>query len=187
MRKIIMLFVSIICLSTQCKAQEKIVVNIEKSTIKWIGEYTFYFGGHDGFISFKEGYFLKTNDMITGGEFIIDMNSITNTDVEDTKANKGLVDHLKASDFFDVERYPTAKLKITFIEYFENNHVKINADLTIKGITKPIHFNAEFNYKERKMFARFKIDRRDWNVSYKSKLKNNAISDAIGFEVTIKL
>lgn len=187
MRKIIMLFISVVCLSIQSKAQEKLVIDTEKSTIKWIGEYTFYFGGHDGFINIKEGYFLKTNDIITGGEFIIDMNSITNTDVKDAKANKGLVDHLKNSDFFDVEKYPTAKLKITSIEYFENNQAKVNADLTIKGITKPINFNAEFNYKEKKMFTRFKIDRRDWNVSYKSNLKNNAISDAIGFEVTIKL
>ena len=37
------------------------------------------------------------------------------------------------------------------------------------------------------MTTRFKIDRKEWNVNYKSKFKNGAISDAIGFEVTINL
>ena len=37
------------------------------------------------------------------------------------------------------------------------------------------------------MKTRFKIDRKRWNVNYKSKFKDGAISDAIGFEVSIKL
>ncbi|AUC16851.1 hypothetical protein BTO06_17620 [Tenacibaculum sp. SZ-18] len=187
MRKIIILFVYLFCVSTQIPAQEKLNINIEKSTIKWIGEYTFHFGGHEGFINFKDGFFIKTNDVITGGEFIIDMNSITNTDIKNTEGNKGLVNHLKDPDFFDVPKYPIAKLEITSVEYFENNKGRIHANMTIKGITKPIKFNTEFNYEKQEMFARFKIDRRDWNVSYKSKFKDGAISDAIGFEVTLKL
>lgn len=187
MRKIIMLFVYFLSLSTLTFAQEKLNINIETSTIKWIGEYTFHFGGHDGFINFKDGFFIKTKDVITGGEFIIDMNSITNTDIKNAEANKGLVNHLKDPDFFDVPKYPIAKLEITSVEYFENNKGRIHANMTIKGITKPIKFNTEFNYEKQEMFARFKIDRRDWNVSYKSKFKDGAISDAIGFEVNLKL
>ncbi|WP_298878211.1 YceI family protein [uncultured Polaribacter sp.] len=169
------------------QSQEKLTINTQKSSIKWIGEYIFYFGGHDGFINFKEGYFIKTNDVITGGEFIIDMNSITNTDIENKKANKGLVNHLKDPDFFDVNKYPLAKLVITKTEYFEDKTMRIHANLTLKGITKPIKFNATPNYQDKTLKTRFKIDRREWNVSYKSKVKNSAISDAIGFEVSLKL
>jgi len=65
--------------------------------------------------------------------------------------------------------------------------VEIEANMTIKGITKPIKFNADLNYEKKSLTARFKIDRRKWNVNYKSKIKDRAISDAIGFEITIKL
>ena len=179
MRKIIIAFICIAFLSTTSNAQEKLNINITKSSLKWIGEYTFYFGGHDGFINFKEGYFIKTKDVLTGGEFIIDMNSISNRDIKTKKGNESLVMHLKDSDFFDVKKYPLAKIVITSVEYFEDKSMRIHANLTIKGITKPIRFNATPNYQEKSLTAKFKIDRRAWNVNYKSKFKDSAISDAI--------
>lgn len=168
--------------------QEKLKIDIQKSTIKWIGEYTFYFGEHEGYINFKQGHFIKTNDVITGGEFIIDMNSITNTDLEIGSAeNINLVDHLKKENFFDVKKYPLGTLKITKVEYHDKISARLEANLTLKGITKSINFQAKFDYKEKEMKTRFKIDRKKWKVNYESKFKDGAISDAIGFEVSIKL
>ncbi|QTD36253.1 YceI family protein [Polaribacter batillariae] len=182
------LFIAITILSINFSiAQEKLPIDLQKSTIKWIGEYTFYFGGHDGFIDFKEGYFIKENDIITGGEFIIDMNSMTNSDIEEQVGKDNLIDHLKNEDFFEVEKHPTATLQIKKVEYWKNNNGRIYADLTLKGITKPIYFDAHFNYKEKELKTRFKIDRTKWGVNYQSKVKDSAISDAIGFEVFIKL
>lgn len=106
------LFIAITILSINFSvSQKKLPIDIQKSTIKWIGEYTFYFGGHDGFINFKEGYFIKENDVITGGEFIIDMNSITNTDIEEQKGKNSLVNHLKEPDFFDVKKISIGNFK----------------------------------------------------------------------------
>lgn len=187
MRKIIITIICIAFLSTISNAQEKLNINISKSSIKWIGEYTFYFGGHDGFIQFTKGHFIKTRDVITGGEFTIDMNSITNTDIKTKKANNSLVNHLKDPDFFDVKKHPLAKLIIIDVEYFKDKSMRIHANLTLKGITNPIKFNATPNYQEKSLTAKFKIDRREWNVNYKSKFKDGAISDAIGFEVILKL
>lgn len=187
MKKLILFISATILLNTSVFSQEKLKIDTQKSTIKWIGEYTFYFGGHDGFINFKEGYFLKKNNVITGGEFIIDMNSMTNNDINEQRGKDGLIKHLKEPDFFDVEKYPLAVLKIKKVEYWENNEGRIYADLTLKGITKSIRFNVNFNYVEKQLTTRFKIDRRDWNVNYKSKMKDGAISDAIGFEVSIIL
>ncbi len=187
MRKIIITIICIAFSFTITNAQEKLQINPSISSIKWIGELTFHFGGHDGFINFKEGYFIKTGDVLTGGEFIIDMHSITNTDIKEKRGKNSLVKHLMEPDFFDVEKYPFAKLVITSIEYFEDKSMRIHANLTLKGITKPIRFNATPNYQEKSLSTKFKIDRRAWNVSYKSKIKNSAISDAIGFEITLKL
>ena len=187
MRKIIIALICITCLTINSNAQEKLNINTSKSSIKWTGEYTFYFGGHDGFIHFTKGYFIKTNDKITGGTFTIDMNSITNTDIKTKKGNESLVMHLKDSDFFDVKKYPFAKLVITKVTYSDKTHARMEADLTLKGIKKSINFRVVFDYDKKQMTTRFKIDRRKWNVNYQSKFKNSVISDAIGFELTIKL
>ncbi len=125
--------------------------------------------------------------MLIGGEFIIDMNSMSNTDIKEKRGKDSLVQHLKEPDFFDVKKYPLAKLAITSVEYFEDKTMRFNANLTIKGITKPIRFNATPNYEEKSLTTRFKIDRKKWNINYKSKFKDSAISDGIGFEVSLQL
>ena len=187
MKTSILAFILTIFFCTTTFSQKRIEIDTSKSSIKWIGEYTFYFGGHDGFINITEGYFIKTNDVIIGGEFIIDMNSITNTDIKHEKGNKNLVNHLKDSDFFDVKKYPFSKVVITNVEYFEDESMRIKANLTLKGITKPIKFNAIPNYTDKSLITKFKIDRRAWNVNYNSKMKDGAISDAIGFEIKLNL
>ena len=173
--------------SQQTGNYEKLEINVEDSNIHWIGQYLFYFGGHDENIRFKEGHFIKSNEVISGGEFIIDMNSMTNLDIDDDEGKASLVEHLMDPDFFDVANNPTAKLVIKAVEYHDTNSMKIYADLTIKGITNPIWFNATANYKEETLEAKFKIDRMLWDVSYNSKLRDGAISDAIGFEVLSSL
>lgn len=166
-------------------AQETIMLNTSKSTLKWSGEYTFYFGGHYGYINFTEGYLIKTKDKITGGSFIIDMNSIVDEDIKDDEGKKGLVDHLKNEDFFNVKEHPTSKLVITKTEYHDSTHLLVHANLTIKGITLPVRFQAEVNFEKKLMSTRFKIDRTLWGITYNSTVKDSAISDAVGFEAEL--
>lgn len=187
MQKLIAHLLITISSLTLLYGQEKLPINPSKSEVKWTAEYTFYFGGHDGTINFKEGHFIKTDGKITGGEFIIDMNSIVNLDIENADGNKGLVEHLKNEDFFDVKKFPRAKLIITKTEYKDKTHLEIDANLTVKGITLPIRFQAEVNYEKLQMTTKFKIDRTRWGVTYNSDMKDSTISDAIGFEVKLNL
>ncbi len=187
MKKQVLLFTIALITMTYSNAQEKLNINTSKSELKWYGDYTFYFGGHYGNVTFKEGYFIKSQDVIVGGEFVLDMNSITSTDIEKADANESLVNHLKDPDFFDVKKFPLAKLSITKVKYQDSTHMHIEADLTIKGITKPINFQAEVDYSKKQMTTKFKIDRTRWDISYNSNIKDGAISDAIGFEVKLSL
>ncbi|MCD2258803.1 YceI family protein [Psychroserpens luteolus] len=187
MKTRMLLLITAICTLSFSYAQEKLAIDTSKSELKWFGEYTFYFGGHNGAINFKNGHFIKTGDIITGGEFTIDMNSITCDDIKTADANESLVNHLKDPDFFDVAKFPEAKLKITNVTYHDPTHMKIFANLTIKGITLPIEFQAEVDFAKEQMTTRFKIDRMRWGINYNSKLRDGAISDAIGFEVTLNL
>lgn len=80
-------------------------------------------------VSFKEG-------ILSAAEFEVDMNTITAESLEsDTAKHAKLISHLKSSDFFTVDSFPTAKFVMT--SYANNT---INGDMTLKGITKPIQF-----------------------------------------------
>lgn len=186
MKKYILVFAFAICSITLSNAQEQLPINTSKSEIKWSCDYSFYFNGHYGFVNFQEGYFIKANDKITGGRFIIDLNTIMATDME-AEGNKNLTKHLKDADFFDVKKYPKATLVITEITYHDATHFEAKANLTIKGIIKPIKFQATLNYQAKTMTTKFKIDRTRWSINYNSTIKDNAISDAVGFEVKLSL
>lgn len=52
--------------------------------------------------------------------------------------------HLKAADFFDAEKYPTATFTSTAVRSDGDRHV-VDGEFTLKGITRPISLDLEFN------------------------------------------
>jgi polyisoprenoid-binding protein YceI len=52
--------------------------------------------------------------------------------------------HIKASDFFDVEKYPTATFASTGVRT-EGDRYVLDGDFTLKGVTKPISLDVAFN------------------------------------------
>ena len=149
-------------------------------------------GEHHGIVHFESGYFIKTDTKITGGSFIIAMNTIGSIEEDKIDYDNGLVDHLKDSDFFDVKKFPTANLVITNTHYHDPNHLLIWADLTIKEINQPIIFQAKIDFQKQELYTKFEIDRTRWGIVYESQkysinLKDKAISDTIDFEVKLRL
>ena len=205
MKKFILSLSAIICFTLSINSQSLISVlnspvldkdvnrvelDIENSIIKWEGSNLFKINKHNGTVKFKNGHVLKKYGNILSGEFIIEMESILNTD---GKHNEMLVNHLKDEDFFDVKKYPNAKLQISKVIYESNNSVSVIANLTIKGITREIQFNPEFKVidKNEVMVSKFTIDRTLWGINYESKgtlgaVKDDIISDTIEFEVIVQ-
>lgn len=70
-------------------------------------------------------------------EFEIAVNSI-NT------ASTDRDNHLKAADFFDVEKYPTIKFVSKSMTKINDEEYKLIGDITIKGITKSIDFKVNY-------------------------------------------
>ena len=67
-----------------------------------------------------------------------DMSSIsTNNEQRDA--------HLRNSDFFEVEKYPELIFKSTRVEKTDSDEFALYGELTIKGITKPVKLNVEYN------------------------------------------
>lgn len=174
------------CINAQVKEKEVFDMNTGNSTLQWKGSSLFSFGEHYGTVLFKKGHLDISHGRISGGKFIIDMNTIVNTDGE---YSEGLIMHLKDKDFFDVFNYVTSMLEITHVEYIEEKSVKITADLTIKGVTNSISFIGEINSDKGKLSTSFIIDRTRWGITFASKsitnIKEHILSDAIEFEAEL--
>ena len=152
-------------------------IKVEKSQVEWKGYKVT--GSHKGLIALKSGSLSFKEDKLVGGEFIIDMATLTNTDLDgDYKAK--LEGHLKSDDFFGTATYPTATLVFTEATSTGKNAYSITGNLTIKGITKPITFVTSIYGN--KATASIKVDRALYNVKYGSTsffddLKDKAIYD----------
>lgn len=158
-------------------------------------------GKHEGIFKVSEGFLMVKENNLTGGNFTIDVNSLSNTDLVADPESKGKLEgHLKSPDFFDVAKYPTAKFEITSVEPFvtatDSNSTKIltvgathiiKGNLTLKDSTKNISFPAKvtIDTTTAKADAEFNIDRTQWGLNYKG--PNNPQDWIITKEVTIKL
>jgi polyisoprenoid-binding protein YceI len=143
-------------------------VDTAASKIVWTGYKVT--GQHTGNVNVKSGSFSVDHGKLVGGEFLIDMTSITSTDMQGEWGDK-LVGHLKADDFFGSEKFPTSKFVITrAIPVDTKGNFKIVGNLTIKEKTNEIKFNAAVTDDGKMMTAAGKmtIDRSEFDIKYGS-------------------
>jgi K(+)-stimulated pyrophosphate-energized sodium pump len=140
----------------------------DSCTLVWTGKKAV--GSHTGAIKITAGNIKLDSNMISG-EFVIDMKSITCTDITDSTYNKDFVGHMMADDFFGVAANPTAKISLMKIAALDDkSNYLITADLTIKSITNEITFPAHIVTEAGRMSvsADIVIDRTRWGIIYNS-------------------
>ncbi|MEQ8909066.1 MAG: sodium-translocating pyrophosphatase [Vicingaceae bacterium] len=144
------------------------MIPAEKFALRWSAKKVG--GSHDGTVLIQEGVLAVEDKKITGGEIILDMNSIEVRDIQDPEENADLVNHLKSPDFFDVENHPTARLEITGSVGDFKNPTLIGV-MVIKGIEQEMKFDASVIEKKGALEIRsgFSIDRTKFDITYKSK------------------
>lgn len=145
-------------------------LNSNATGLTWIGKKVT--GEHTGTITPADGGTISLkNGNIKNAEVVIDMKSITCTDLEG-EWNEKLVGHLHSDDFFSTAKYPEAKLKITKSEPLkEGNYThQLTGELTIKGQTHPVTFPAVIEVKGNKLAAagELKVDRTLYGIKYGS-------------------
>ncbi|MEX0273868.1 MAG: YceI family protein [Flavobacteriaceae bacterium] len=138
-------------------------VNTSESTIVWKGYKVT--GSHQGTMALASGHLEFENGGLSGGEFVVDMTSITCTDLSGGMKGK-LEGHLKSKDFFGVDDHPTSKLVFTNVKANGKNSYEVTANLTIKDITKQVSFDISIYGS--KATASLKVDRAEYDVRYGS-------------------
>ena len=103
-------------------------------------------------------------------------------------------EHLKSADFLHVEKFPTLSFKSTDIEVVGDGDLKVQGDLTIRGVTRKVTFAVEgptpttkdpWGNTRMAISATTKINRKDYGLTWNAALESGGI--LVGDEVTITL
>jgi len=145
---------------------------------------------HTGTLNFADGLFTTKGPSLTGGKFIVDMKNYAMTDTfyAPDGSEKGtramLMGHLMSPDFFAVDSFPTAMLKISAV----NGHTA-TGDLTVRGKTNTetitdieVTPNADGTVTAS---GKLVFDRQKYGVAWSSGSKDAVLNDQI--ELVVKV
>jgi len=155
-------------LNTNVNAQKSTYLDLDKSKVEWFGKKVT--GVHNGTVVLKSGRLEMKESKIVGGEFVMDMTTIKNTDIESDKYRNDLETHLRSDDFFGVAKFPESKFVIKESENLKDGVLLVKGDISIKGITKPLEFKVS-SHKHGDLFhvsGNIVIDRTQFDIKYGS-------------------
>lgn len=151
--------------------------DIAQSKLEWVG--TKPTGRHHGTFKIQDGALMVANNNITGGNFTIDMATVTPDDQE-ADGNAKLQGHLKSGDFFETDKFPTATFEITNVTagvtgdtgtlVMKDATHMVTGNLMLKGVSKSITFPAKVTMSGNQVMAdaNFNMDRTNWGLNYRS-------------------
>jgi len=157
---------------------EKVEIKTLESKLTYTGKKVT--GAHSGEVKISKGHLNFKKDALIGGEFEIDMATISNTDITDKEYHEKFLTHINSPDFFDTAAHKTAMLKIKSAKKVKGNNYKVTADLTIKGITKPVKFDAVVS--KEKADAKIVFDRTNYGIKFKSGKFDPGLGDKLIYD-----
>lgn len=175
MKTFLTAFTTLLFLHSTASAAE---LDTQSAVISWTGS-KITGDKHSGGLAPKSSSFVLADGVITSGEIVFEMGSMTVGDLEGEWETKFL-GHMKSPDFFDVASFPTATLKL---KSFKKG--QMTGDLTIKGVTRPIAFPAEV--KDGKYVGKASFNRTEFGITYGSgsffeDLGDKMINDTVDVE-----
>ena len=167
-------------------------VNLKNSKVEWTGAKVVG-STHTGEVQIQSADIKFKSGEPASAKIVIDMTSITNSDVKDPKWNKKLVDHLKDDDFFGTNKFKTSEIHIEKIHKADGKNYLLHGKLKIKDVTKPVKLKAVVaseNKSSKTIKVNFKFDRTEFGIKYGSGsfftgLGDKMISDEVEIGVTL--
>jgi polyisoprenoid-binding protein YceI len=100
--------------------------------------------------------------------------------------------HVLGPEFFDIEKHPEIGFRSTSIELSEDGTARIEGELTIKGITKPIVATGTYRAPEEGPMGpvgafelEAKFDRREFEFNWNMEIPSGGV--ALDYEVTLQV
>ena len=102
-------------------------------------------------------------------------------------------DHLRSADFFDVANYPQLSFRSTRVARVRGDEWKITGDLTIRGVTREVVLDTEFEGqildafgKQRAAFsATAQVNRKDFGLNWNGVIEAGGV--VVGDKIRIEL
>jgi len=146
-------------------------------------------------VSNVRGQFGKTTGVVQQDDKDITKSKVEitiDTSTIDTRVAKRDA-HLKSPDFFDVEKFPTITFKSTKVTKGDGNNLKVEGDLTIHGVTKPVVVNVEYtpetlgNGKTLRGFtATTKVNRKDYGLNWNKAIEAGGVMVGEDAAITVE-
>ncbi|MFI6104069.1 YceI family protein [Streptomyces sp. NPDC051310] len=103
--------------------------------------------------------------------------------------------HLRSADFFDAEQFPLMTFRSTSAEALGGSDYRITGDLTIKGVTKPISIDLEFNGAAKDPFGNERVGfegkaellRSEWGLTWNAALETGGVLVSDKIKLTFEI
>jgi polyisoprenoid-binding protein YceI len=127
-------------------------------------------------------------DSFTDGRVSVEINA-DSIDTNDAQRDA----HLRTNDFFGTGENPTITFRSTSVTPRGDNEFMIHGDLTIRGVTRPVTLEAEYEGGGKTPFgtevaswtARTEVDRKDFDLTWNAPLEAGGF--LVGDDVKIEL
>ena len=103
---------------------------------------------HSGSFLFTGGNFTIENNLLTAGNFELDMKSLVDNDIRNVDQNTILVNRLKSTNLFNTTDYPRARFIINKAVHLSGQQYELEANMTIKGHTRPVRMQIAIALKD---------------------------------------
>jgi polyisoprenoid-binding protein YceI len=145
-------------------------------------------------VSKVRGQFAEATATITVADNPLE-SSVTAT-IQSRSIETGQADrdaHLRSGDFLEVEKYPTLEFRSTGVKSHSGNEFVLTGDLTIRGVTRPVELEVEFEGVGRSPYgqeifgftATTDIDREDFGLTWNVALETGGV--LVGKKVKIEI
>jgi polyisoprenoid-binding protein YceI len=147
-------------------------------------------------VSKVRGRFDKFEGKIVTGATPADSSVTATIDASSINTNNEQRDgHIRSGDFFEVEKHPNWTFTSTAVRDVKPEGFLLDGDLTIKGVTKPVTFEAELNGVGPDAYggtrigfsAQTTVNRGDFGVNFNGPIPGAPGGVILGEKVTINL
>ncbi|KUH38444.1 MULTISPECIES: YceI family protein [Streptomyces] len=103
--------------------------------------------------------------------------------------------HLRGADFFDAEAFPLMTFRSTAAEALGGDDYRITGDLTIKGVTRQVAIDLEFNGAAKDPFGNERVGfegkaeilRSDWGLTWNAALETGGVLVSDKIKLTFEI